>query len=240
MANLRAATETQDCTSSVGIAHTRWATHGPPDDKNAHPHFSADKTVAVVHNGIIENYRELQTMLERVHGYKFASQTDTELLAHLAHFVRPHAAPAPCLPSCRGLMLCVLQTRQQDPSLSLTDVVKLTLRQVQGAFGVCFLFADAPNIVIGGRKGSPLLLGIGKAETAEDGSAGVVKECFFASDASAVIEYTNKVPFLLLYPSLSPLFCVCKGAPVSSGRVHRRRRRVHADQEPERGSVVRD
>ncbi len=87
VANLKDATATQDCSSTIGIAHTRWATHGPPDDKNAHPHFSADKSVAVVHNGIIENYRELQTMLEKLHGYVFASQTDTELLAHLAHFV---------------------------------------------------------------------------------------------------------------------------------------------------------
>ena len=85
--NLRNATSTQDCTSTIGIAHTRWATHGAPDDKNAHPHFSTDKTVAVVHNGIIENYRELQTILEKGHGYVFASETDTELLAHLVHHV---------------------------------------------------------------------------------------------------------------------------------------------------------
>jgi glutamine---fructose-6-phosphate transaminase (isomerizing) len=87
VANLRSATETVDCVANVGIAHTRWATHGKPDDTNAHPHFSADKTIAVVHNGIIENYRELKERLETLHGYKFASQTDTELLAHLAHFV---------------------------------------------------------------------------------------------------------------------------------------------------------
>jgi hypothetical protein len=100
VANLRSATETQDCAATIGIAHTRWATHGPPNDKNSHPHFSADKTIAVVHNGIIENYRELQTMLERVHGYKFASETDTELLAHLAHQVRQCVPSAAC--RCRA------------------------------------------------------------------------------------------------------------------------------------------
>jgi glucosamine--fructose-6-phosphate aminotransferase (isomerizing) len=88
VANLRDATATQDCSATIGIAHTRWATHGAPDDKNAHPHFSTDRSVAVVHNGIIENYRELQTMLEKLHGYVFASETDTELLAHLVHHVR--------------------------------------------------------------------------------------------------------------------------------------------------------
>jgi len=144
----------------------------------------------VVHNGIIENYRELQMMLEQLHGYKFASQTDTELLAHLAHFVR-----------------------RQFPDISLEDVVRKTLKQVEGAYAVCFLFADSPNTLIGARKGSPLILGIGKRQsvtaplteqkTDSDSDSDpslpverIVNECFLASDASAIIEYTNKVVYI--------------------------------------------
>ena len=237
VANLRSATETQDCRANIGIAHTRWATHGPPDDKNAHPHFSTDKTVAVVHNGIIENYRELQTMLERLHGYRFSSQTDTELLAHLAHFVRvshlcfvrlkPNAFSSSV--SCWAVGFPLTQTRQQHPELSLTNVIRRVLAQVEGAYGVCFMFADHPNVLIGARKGSPLILGIGKVRDAEskadDGSpsTGKVEECFFASDASAIIEYTNKVRsvevcLLALHDTLAFPW---------PGRVHRRKRHLH-------------
>lgn len=197
VANLRSATGPHDYSSTVGIAHTRWATHGPPNDSNAHPHTATDFTVAVVHNGIIENFTELKTAL-RGKGYTFSSDTDTELLAHLAHEVR------------------VL-----NPDLPLPLVVREVLKQVDGAYGCAFLFSDQPNVLVGARCGSPLILGIGKADVggaaaaAADAGAGAgsgteesktadkstlatstVEECFLASDASAVIEYTNKVVYL--------------------------------------------
>ena len=146
---------------SLGIGHTRWATHGAPSDVNSHPHTDADGSVAVVHNGIIENYNALREAL-RLEGYVFVSETDTEVLAHLIADVRKKAGPA----------------------VALDAVVREALRHVEGAFGVCVVFADAPDLLIGARRGSPLLLGVG------DG------EFFLASDASAIVEHTKVVEYL--------------------------------------------
>lgn len=145
---------------TCGIAHTRWATHGKPSDINSHPHTTSDNLIAVVHNGVIENYRALKEELSQK-GYVFVSQTDTELLAHLV------ADIAKCMPGARH-----------------NQVVSMALSLVTGAYGVVFMFADEPDLLIGARKGSPLLLGIGDGEH------------MLASDASAIIEHTNEVVYL--------------------------------------------
>jgi len=158
--NLEAASRDAGVESTVGIAHTRWATHGLPNDVNAHPHTDAARTVAVVHNGIIENYQTLKAALIG-EGYKFVSETDTEVFAHL-----------------------VADVRRKQPDASLEAVVRLALQHVEGAFGVCFLFSERPDVIIGARHGSPLLLGVGAGEF------------FLASDASAVVEHTKSIEYL--------------------------------------------
>jgi len=158
--NLEEACKATDSSGSLGIAHTRWATHGPPSDINSHPHTNSSGSVAVVHNGIIENYRTLKEMLAKK-GCTFTSETDTELLAHLVSIVR-----------------------KEEPHMPLDKVVSLVLMQTEGTFGCAFVFADQPDLLIGARKGSPLILGIG------DG------EFILASDASAIIEHTRRVVYL--------------------------------------------
>jgi len=143
-----------------GIAHTRWATHGKPSDVNSHPHTTADVKIAVVHNGVIENYATLKRQLASK-GYVFVSETDTELLAHL-----------------------VQDIKKQMPEVDWAQVVALALQLVEGAYGVVFLFEDEPDLLIGARKGSPLILGVGAGEY------------MLASDASAIIEHTQDVVYL--------------------------------------------
>jgi glucosamine--fructose-6-phosphate aminotransferase (isomerizing) len=159
VANLKKACEGGGVESTLGIAHTRWATHGPPSDRNSHPHCSIDGKIAVVHNGIVENFQALKTDLERK-GYKMASDTDTELIAHL-----------------------IFEVRKQK-MMPMEEAVRQALTQVHGAFGLAILSADEPDILIGARRGSPLILGIGD------------DEYVLASDASAVIERTRRVTYL--------------------------------------------
>lgn len=123
---------------SVGIGHTRWATHGAPSDTNAHPHFSNDSKIAVVHNGIIENYQELKTELEKK-GYKFHSETDTETVAHL-----------------------IDEFYKQDNDL--LEAVRKTLEKIEGSYALGVLCTDYPDQIIAARKESPLIVGIGKGE----------------------------------------------------------------------------
>jgi glucosamine--fructose-6-phosphate aminotransferase (isomerizing) len=141
----------------LGIAHTRWATHGVPSERNAHPHISRD-SISVVHNGIIENYEELRSSLIK-RGYIFTSDTDTEVIAHLIH---SHY--------CQGKTLLVS--------------TQAALAELIGAYAIGVIAADDPAHLIGARKGSPLLLGIG------DG------EYFIASDMSALLQVTKKVAYL--------------------------------------------
>jgi len=158
--NLEEACKHTDSTGTLGIAHTRWATHGAPSDLNSHPHTDNDNSVAVVHNGIIENYKALKEALSSK-GCVFRSETDTELLAHL-----------------------VAMLRKEEPHMSLDRIVSLAMMQTEGTFGCAFIFADQPNLLIGARKGSPLILGV------SDG------EFILASDASAIIEHTRRVVYL--------------------------------------------
>ena len=145
--------------ATMGIGHTRWATHGEPNDVNAHPHISQNGKFALVHNGIIENYDALKVELLKK-GYRFLTETDTEVLAHLIEEV------------------------QNVSNLEFEEAVQHALRQVVGTYGLAIVHVDHPDKLIVARKGSPLIVAIG------DG------EYFVASDASPVVEYTNKVIYL--------------------------------------------
>ncbi|MBW8864034.1 MAG: glutamine--fructose-6-phosphate transaminase (isomerizing) [Verrucomicrobia bacterium] len=150
-------------TGSLGIAHTRWATHGAPADKNSHPHLDQSEKIAVVHNGVIENYDKLKQRLLAA-GHKFKSDTDTEVLAHL---IGEHYAKR------RGT--------NGDP---LTLAVSDALREVIGTYGLAVICTDFPDTIVGARRGSPLIIGIGKGEH------------FVASDANAIVAHTKKVVYL--------------------------------------------
>ena len=144
--------------STVGIGHTRWATHGGVSDANAHPQVGAGGKVAVVHNGIIDNYAALKKRLVE-QGVVFSSDTDTEVIAQLAgQFLESGSSPE--------------------------DSVRETLRLLQGTYGLVFLFAEHPGLIIGARNGSPLVVGVG------DG------EMFVASDANAIVRHTSRVAYL--------------------------------------------
>jgi glutamine---fructose-6-phosphate transaminase (isomerizing) len=160
VADLTAFVAEQDTNGHIGIGHTRWATHGKPDDINAHPHASGNGHLVIVHNGIIENYDALKKALERK-GHTFTSQTDTEVLIH---FIEE------------------LQTKYYLP---LEEAVRQALTQVIGAYAIVVIDKNEPNKIVGARKGSPLVVGIG-----EDG------EFFMASDATPIVEYTKKVIYL--------------------------------------------
>jgi glutamine---fructose-6-phosphate transaminase (isomerizing) len=144
---------------TLGIGHTRWATHGEPNDVNAHPHTGNTRKFAIVHNGIIENYDVLKKELQK-NGCTFIGETDTEVLAHLIEEV------------------------QRVSKADFETSVQIALKQVVGTYGLAIVNHDEPDKLIIARKGSPLLLGIGDGET------------FVASDASPIIEYTNKVVYL--------------------------------------------
>lgn len=155
-----ACTDSSFSESTIGIGHTRWATHGPPSDRNSHPHANSTKTIAVVHNGIIENYNVLRTLLQH-RGYTFESETDTEVLAHLIHDIL-----------------------SEYPGMSLRHAVALGLQKVEGTFGCVFIDQSRPDILVGARKGSPLILG-----STDD-------ELILASDATAIVAHTRKVLYL--------------------------------------------
>lgn len=141
----------------VGIAHTRWATHGKPSDKNSHPHTDCSGKISLVHNGIIENYRELKDLLVEK-GHKFKSETDSEVAAHLIE--------------------------EFSKKLSFKDAVLAALNEIRGTYGLAILNAEEPQKIYAARLGSPLLLGVGKNEN------------IVASDASAIVKYTDKVVYL--------------------------------------------
>ena len=159
VADLEAFCADKDITGMVGIAHTRWATHGEPSSVNAHPHYSESKNLAIIHNGIIENYAEIKKRLEEK-GMHFRSQTDTEVLVQLIEYIQT--------------------TRNVD----LLTAVQVALHQVIGAYAVAVLDKNNPRQIIAARKQSPLVVGIG------DG------EFYLGSDASPIVEYTDKVVYL--------------------------------------------
>jgi len=150
---------------SFGISHTRWATHGKVNDENAHPHFDASGKIALVHNGVIENYQALKEQLNRDGDNDFRSQTDTEVLAHLIGSIYQ-------------------QLDGKDSKARLVNAVRTALKQVIGTYGIAVVHADIPNFIIGARRGSPLVLGVGKDEN------------FLASDVSAIVAYTRDAVYL--------------------------------------------
>ena len=155
-------------TGSLGISHTRWATHGLPSDANAHPHKDQSGKLALVHNGIIENYAALRQRLLR-RGDKFLSQTDTEVLAHLVGY---------------HLDQRLAQGKPLTPEL-LADAVLAATREAEGTYAIALLHGDLPGCLLGARRGSPLVAGLG------DG------EIFLASDVSPIVTHTRKVIYML-------------------------------------------
>jgi len=149
----------ENLNSHIGIGHTRWATHGEPNDANAHPHYSATKKLAIIHNGIIENYASLKQELIRK-GHTFYSDTDTEVFIHFIEDIK------------------------ENENCSLDEAVRLALTKVIGAYAIVIMSLEDPDLLVAARKGSPLVVGVGK------------DEFFLASDATPIVEYTNEVVYL--------------------------------------------
>ena len=168
---------------NLGIGHTRWATHGPPSDVNSHPHLDQSGRIAVVHNGVIENYDALKQKLLAA-GHTFKSGTDTEVLAHLIgdyYQKRKVGRAVPCAPdSSNGGAHGVTRPTNEI----LTQAVCDALRDVIGAYGIAVICAEEPATMVGARRGSPLIIGIGQGEN------------FLASDANAIVAHTKKVVYL--------------------------------------------
>ncbi len=160
----------QPVSGSLGISHTRWATHGKVNDENAHPHFDASGKLALVHNGVIENYQALKDELVRSGDTKFRSDTDTEVLAHLIGKLYDDS--------------CASTVDAPGKKARLFDAVRAALRQVIGTYGIALVHADVPDFMIGARRGSPLVLGVGNGEN------------FLASDVSAIVAYTRDAVYL--------------------------------------------
>ncbi len=159
VADLHDFAKDKDLSSTVGIGHTRWATHGEPNDVNAHPHTSQSGKLAMIHNGIIENYASLKTDLLKK-GYTFKSDTDSEVFINF------------------------IEDIYINTEVDLAEAVRLALTKVVGAYAIAIISLDDPTLMIAARKGSPLVVGIGK------------DEFFLASDATPIIEYTNEVVYL--------------------------------------------
>ena len=159
VSDLEAFVAHKDLSGTIGIAHTRWATHGEPCPANAHPHYSSSGRLALIHNGIIENYATLKEKLQ-AKGYTFQSTPDTEVLVQLIEYI------------------------QSTNQLDLLTAVQLALREVIGAYAIAVLDRDCPDEMVAARKSSPLVVGIG------DG------EFFLASDATPIVEYTDRVVYL--------------------------------------------
>ncbi|MFY0651032.1 MAG: glutamine--fructose-6-phosphate transaminase (isomerizing) [Cyclobacteriaceae bacterium] len=148
-----------DPKGTIGIGHTRWATHGEPNDVNAHPHFSQSQSLAIIHNGIIENYGSIKQELQD-QGYSFNSDTDTEVLVNFIEFIK------------------------KENSCNLEEAVRVALSKIIGAYAIVIMDKENPDVLIAARKGSPMVIGVGEGEY------------FIASDATPIIEHTDKVIYL--------------------------------------------
>ncbi|MGD0016944.1 MAG: glutamine--fructose-6-phosphate transaminase (isomerizing) [Verrucomicrobiia bacterium] len=171
--DLAALLRKQPAKGVTGIGHTRWATHGAPTDENAHPHLDQSGKLALVHNGVIENHQQLKEQL-LAKGHKFTSQTDTEVLAHL---IGERYAEL-----CRSDI--PVATGTGADGAAFTEAVRRALKEVAGTYGIAVVHADHPDMIIGARRGSPLLVGVGRDEN------------FLASDVSAIVAHTRRVVYL--------------------------------------------
>lgn len=151
--------EGKNLSGTIGIGHTRWATHGAPSDRNSHPHTSSSGDLTIIHNGIIENYATLKEMLQSK-GHEFNSDTDTEVLIHL------------------------IEEIYKVENVDLLEAVRLALHEVNGAYAIVIMDESQPGQLIAARKGSPMVIGVGKGEY------------FIASDATPIVEYTKNVIYL--------------------------------------------
>ena len=149
----------KDLKSNIGIGHTRWATHGEPSDRNSHPHTSASGKLAMIHNGIIENYAQIKKELTNK-GYSFTSDTDTEVLLNFIEDIK------------------------KNNECNLEEAVRIALKRITGAYCILLVDEDDPETIIAARKGSPLVIGVGKGEH------------FLGSDASPMLEYTKEVVYV--------------------------------------------
>jgi glucosamine--fructose-6-phosphate aminotransferase (isomerizing) len=148
-----------DLSGSMGMGHTRWATHGAPSDRNSHPHSSGNRKLTIIHNGIIENYGIIkETLINK--GHVFLSDTDTEVLIHLVEDI------------------------QDETGLDLREAIRVALTKVIGAYAIVIMSAEEPDLLVAARKGSPMVIGVGKGEY------------FIASDATPIVEYTKNVIYL--------------------------------------------
>ncbi|MFY7963869.1 MAG: glutamine--fructose-6-phosphate transaminase (isomerizing) [Chitinophagaceae bacterium] len=159
VADLEENTVGKDVQGKIGIGHTRWATHGEPSDRNAHPHLSNDGTLTMIHNGIIENYTSIKQELS-AKGYVFSSDTDTEVLLNF------------------------IQDIKKNNDCPLEEALRIALKRIVGAYCILLMDKNDPDTIIAARKGSPLVIGIGKGEH------------FLASDATPIIEYTKEVVYV--------------------------------------------
>jgi glucosamine--fructose-6-phosphate aminotransferase (isomerizing) len=170
ISGLAAQIATHPCRAGIGIGHTRWATHGPATVTNAHPHIGGEEQLVVVHNGVIENYNDLKSRLQKK-GYQFVSETDTEVIAHLI---------ADCLKSKQ-------QSSAKGESHEIqtaVDAIKDAIAQLRGTYGLAIIFRQWPDTIFAARLGSPLVVGIGDHEH------------FLASDASPLVGYTDRIVYL--------------------------------------------
>ncbi len=170
IAGLAGKLDNKTASARIGIGHTRWATHGAATENNAHPHFGGEKSIVIAHNGVIENYDELRTELKSK-GYRFVSDTDTEVVAHL-------------IDSC----LVARLNSNNNPDNTSNDVPMRAMRdalsRLRGTYGLAIIFRDWPDAIYAARLGSPLVIGIGN------------NEHFVASDASPLASYTDKIVYL--------------------------------------------
>jgi len=160
----------KDDSEKLGLAHTRWATHGKPNTANAHPHLDYTGKIAVVHNGIIENYSTLKTWLQN-EGVEFKSETDTEVIANLIGYFYTRLGSSE-------------NKKQSDAQNKFEQAVQQVLRRLTGTYGLAIVCSDFPDMLIGAKKGSPLILGIGE------------KEYILASDVAAIVQHTKQAIYL--------------------------------------------